>query len=101
LREGYLETRGRADRLAVLIVDSAPAFATLVANIARLDDLNDGDATAAARHLERRLGLTSTAVSDIVALAGVQEISSGDAQRLFAPYLEVVNNLVHYVDVWK
>ena len=31
LREGYLETRGRADALAVLIVRSAPACAALIA----------------------------------------------------------------------
>src|SRR5947209_9568481 len=37
LREGYLETRGRNDALAVLIVRSAPAFAALVSNLARLD----------------------------------------------------------------
>ena len=37
LREGYLETRGRGDALAVLIVESAPAFAALVTSVAHLD----------------------------------------------------------------
>ena len=37
LREGFLETRGRGDALSDLIVQSAPAFAALVASIARLD----------------------------------------------------------------
>jgi hypothetical protein len=37
LREGFLETRGRADALAVLIVRSAAAFAALVTSIARLE----------------------------------------------------------------
>src|SRR5712692_2795887 len=37
LREGFLETRGRSDALAVLIVQSAGAFGALVSSIARLE----------------------------------------------------------------
>src|SRR5919204_2351910 len=33
LREGYLETHGRLDALAVLIVESAPAFAALLTSV--------------------------------------------------------------------
>jgi hypothetical protein len=118
LREGYLETRGRGDALAVLIVESAPAFAALVTSVAQLDTTaaprgtgdrrdpgNQGgpgnnDVAAAARHLERRLSLPSTA-SEIVALAGVREISSAEAERLFGPYLETVERLVRHIDTWK
>ena len=83
LREGYLETRGRSDALAVLIVESAPAFAALVTSVAHLDAVAAGDAAAAARHVERRLELTSGTAAAIVALVGVSEISSADAERLF------------------
>jgi hypothetical protein len=109
LREGYLETRGRSDALAVLIVESAPAFAALVTSVAQLDAAaapgrsaraEDQDVAAAARHIEHCLSLPSTA-SEIVALAGVSEISSAAAERLFAPYLETVERLVGYVDTWK
>ena len=59
LREGFLETRGRADALAVLIVQSAAAFAALVTSIARLeghaaDDAGVGGAPRRARARHRR-----------------------------------------------
>lgn len=111
LREGYLETRGRSDALAVLIVESAPAFAVLVTSVAQLDTAaapldprapgapGANDVAAAARHLERLVSLPSTA-SEIAALAGVSEISSTEAERLFPPYLETVERLVAYIDRW-
>src|SRR5580765_7371244 len=46
LREGFLETRGRGDALAVLIVKSAAAFAALVTSIARLEGHATGDAAS-------------------------------------------------------
>ena len=55
LREGYLETRGRADALAVLIVRSAPPFAALLQSVARLQGLAANDASAVGRHAERTL----------------------------------------------
>ena len=101
LREGYLETRGRGDGLAVLIVESAPAFAALVTSVAQLDTAAaPGDVATAARHVERDLSLPSTA-SEIVALAGVSEISSAEAERLFGPYLATVERLVAHIDTWK
>src|SRR5262249_58329294 len=56
LREGFLETRGRADALSLLILQSAPAFAALVSSLARLDGQKPADVGAAARHVERMLG---------------------------------------------
>jgi hypothetical protein len=50
LREGFLETRGRSDALADLIVQSAAAFAALVASVARLEGHANDDRAAAARH---------------------------------------------------
>ena len=99
LREGYLETRGRADALSDLIVQSAPAFAALLTSLARLEG-HAGDAGAAARHAERILGVSGGAVADIVKLAGIHELPSADAERLFGPYLEAVEKLVAYVDGW-
>jgi len=39
LRQGYLETRGRSDALAVLVVRSADAWVSLLQNIVRLEGL--------------------------------------------------------------
>jgi len=100
LREGYLETRGRADALSDLIVQSAPAFAALLTSVARLEGRGAGDTGAAARHAERTLGVSGGAIGDIVKLADTRELPSAEAERLFGPYLEAVEKLVAYVDGW-
>ena len=84
LREGFVETRGRADALAVLIVDSAAALQALLKNVERLEG-------------ERTTGV----LAEIAALARVHEISNAEAQRLFPPYLEAVERLVAQIDAWK
>src|SRR5260221_3238910 len=87
LREGFLETRGRADALAVLIVSSAAAFAALITSIARLDGRDATDAGGAGRHAERTLGLTGGAITRITQLPGRQEIPPADAPRPLPPAL--------------
>ena len=99
LREGFLETRGRADALSDLIVQSSGAFAALVASVARLEGHASGDPAAAARHVERLLDLPG-AVTEITKLAGVKEITSAEAERLFPPYLAAVERLVNHIDGW-
>ena len=101
LREGYLETRGRGDALAVLIVESAPPFASLITHLARLERPVGDDAAAAARHAERTLGVTPGTIASIVALVGTHEISSAQAEAYFPPYLEAVEKLVAFVDGWN
>jgi hypothetical protein len=101
LREGYLETRGNGGALAVLIVRSAAAFAALVTSIARLQGHATDDPASAARHVERLLGTSGSAVGEVAGLAHAHDISSADAERLFAPYLDAVNRLVAYVDGWS
>jgi hypothetical protein len=100
LREGYLETQGRADALSDLIVRSARPFAALVSSLARLDGQPTGDPASAARHVERILGMPG-AVTEITKLAGAGEITSAEAERLFPPYLEAVEKLVAHVDGWS
>jgi hypothetical protein len=101
LREGYLETRGRSDALAMLVVESAPAFASLIASVARLERPDNDDPSAAARHMERTLGVPPGAIGAILGLVGVHEISSAQAEQLFPPYLDAVERLVNYVDGWS
>src|SRR5688572_15156071 len=101
LRDGYLETRGRADALSLRIVESAPAFASLIKSLARLERPVGDDAAAAARHAERTLAAPPGSIGAIVGLVGVDEISSAQAEQLFPPYLAAVERLVHYVDGWS
>jgi hypothetical protein len=100
LREGFLETRGRADALAVLIVRSAAPFAALLASLARLQGLAPPDPAAAGRHAERTLELPPGVVTDVVKLAHVTEISSAEASRIFPAYLDAAQRLATYVDGW-
>ena len=100
LREGFLETLGRADALSVLIAESAPAFAALVTSLARLDGYTGDDAASAARHVERAVDLPDGPIARIVGLAHGHDLSSADAERLFAPYFDAVEKIVAYVDGW-
>jgi hypothetical protein len=105
LREGYLETRGRADALSVLILQSAPAFAALVTSMARLDGKADGDPSSAARHVERLLASGGAAehgaISEVVTLAAAHDFASAAAEQLFAPYLDALERIVAYIDRWS
>jgi len=100
LREGFLETRGRGDALSDLIVQSAGAFAALVGSVARLEGRAGDDPAGAARHVERVIDLPG-AVTEVTRLAGVKEITSAEAQRLFPSYLAAVERLVSHVDGWS
>ncbi len=82
LREGYVEARGRDDALAVLIVRSAPAWKSLLENLARLEK-------------------TSPTADAVTALVGVKEISNEEAARIFPGYLESVETLTRRVDTWS
>jgi hypothetical protein len=100
LRQACMETRGRGDALAVLIVRSAPAWASLLQHVARLEGMSTHDRAAAGRHVERALNLTA-GVEDIAKLVGVREISSAEALRLFPAYVDAAQRLTKYVDGWS
>src|SRR5205085_1577188 len=99
--EGYIETLGRGDALAVLIVRSAPAFAALLQSVARLETGAHVDPAAAGRHVERLLETPGGSITEVVHLASVTEISADEAQRIFPAYLAIVQRLVAYVDGWS
>jgi hypothetical protein len=101
LREGFLETNGSADAVAVLIVRSAAPFAALLGSIARLQGLRTRDHAAAGRHAERELHLPPGVVTEVVQLAHVTEMSAADAMRIFPAYLDAAQRLVQYVDGWN
>lgn len=101
LRQGYLETRGNLDALAVLIVASAAPLAALLTSVAWLEGHTDDDGTAAARHVEGALGLAGETLAQIAQLVDVSEIASSEAERIFPGYLEAVERLVGHVDGWR
>jgi hypothetical protein len=57
LREGFLETRGRTDALAELLLRSAPPLAALLQSVVRLEDSQAASADAAAAVVERKVGV--------------------------------------------
>ncbi len=85
LREGFLETEGRNDRLAELVAASAAALAALLKNVGRM-----GQVPAAGAVLAR--------VSE---LAPNGTISSDEARRLFDDYLNAMDELVDALDRWS
>jgi hypothetical protein len=100
LRQAFMEARGRTDALAVIVVRSAPAWVSLLQNVARLDGHATHDPAAAARHVERLIGVTS-GVEQVAVLLGVKEIPSADAERMFPAYLDAAERLTKYVDGWN
>lgn len=84
LREGYIETEGRSDLLADLIVRSSGPLATLLKNVARLDSGAGTDPL-----LARIGGLGETA------------LSSEEARQIFPEYLAAVGRLTAQIDRWS
>lgn len=101
LRQSYLETRGRPDALAVLIVQSAEPFGALLKSIARLQGVETHDVGAASRHAERTLKIPGGIIADVTRLAGVKEITSAEAVRIYPAYLDAMERLVQFVDSWS
>jgi hypothetical protein len=98
LREGFLETRGRGDLLAELLLRSAAPLAALVKSVARLDGASPQDNPSTL--VERKLGVPEGSLARIVGLTGRAELPSDEARRLFPGYLEAVQKLTAYVDSW-
>jgi hypothetical protein len=101
LREGYLETQSRGDRVAELITRSAPPLAALVRNVARLLGADEAELSAAVRHVESAAGLEAGALAEVAKLAGGGSLSSSDARAMFPRYLQAVDTLTDAIDRWK
>lgn len=84
LREGFMETQGRNDYLAELIMRSAPALAALLAHVGRMDD-----APVPAAMLTR-----------VAQLAAGGTISSDEARTVLPEYLTAMDQLVNTLDRW-
>jgi hypothetical protein len=100
LREGFIETEGRSDRLVELLQRSASALAPLVVNVARLVDLPQTTPEAAAREVERHLGLENTGLTEIVSTTEGRPMAADAARRIFPAYLNAVDRLTEAIDRW-
>jgi hypothetical protein len=101
LREGYIEAGGHPSRIAELVRASAPGFAALLRNVARLNGVHSGERMHMTREGARLAGLSDGIVSDIVALEHAATIPTGDPARTFPQYLAAVEQLARAVDTWR
>jgi len=101
LREGFIETAGRPQAVADLVCTSAPAFAALLRNVARLNGVGCAARGDATREGARAAGLTDAIVADVLALDRPSTIQTTDAARLFPQYLAAVEQLARAVDRWR
>jgi hypothetical protein len=85
MREAYIETAGRPDAIADLVVRSASPLAALLKNVALLPRFPETGATL------RRVSELSPAGT----------ISADEAHRLFPDYLAAVEDLVSALDRWS
>ena len=100
LREGYLETRGRGDALAELLLRSAAPLLALVQSVARLEGSAALGGEAAAL-VEQRVGVPAGSLARVAQLTGRKELSSDDARQLFPGSLDAVQRLTAFVDSWR
>ena len=101
LREAFIATAGRPQAIADLVCTSAPAFAALLRNVARLNGLGSAARGDATREGARAAGLADTIVADVLALDRPSTIQTTDAARLFPQYLAAVEQLARAVDRWR
>lgn len=101
LREAYIESGGHLQAVADLVTASAPAFAALLRNVARLNGVTASDRTQATLEGAREATLPAGLVGDILALEQADRIPTADAARLFPDYLAAVEQLAARVDQWR
>lgn len=98
LREGYIESRGRGDAVAELIMDSAAPLAGLVKSVARLLGTPSRNGVEAAALVERAAGLPAGSLS---AVLEIRQLAGEEARRLLPAYLHAVEGLTRFVDRWS
>lgn len=101
LREGFIESAGRPQAVADLVATSAPAFGSLLRNVARLNGGPYADRIDATRQGGRLAGISDGIVSEMLALERKPTIPTTDAARLFPEYLAAVEELARVVDTWR
>lgn len=100
LREGFLETGGRALSVARLVAQAAPAFVGLAETIARLERGDGSEGRSAVHFVQMAAGFPADVADRLVALAQGQRLARRDALRFFYRYLAAVEQLAEWVDRW-
>jgi hypothetical protein len=98
LREGFLETGGDPQAVARMIAASAPAFRTLLVNIARLAGDDEEDVAEAA---ERHIGISSSVVRDVVSAGSGASSTIVEPTALLTRYIAAVERIWEFVDTWR
>jgi hypothetical protein len=101
LREGFIEAGDTPRAVAELVTASAPAFGSLLRNIARLNGSSERDRTAATRDGARLAQLPDSLVTGILSLERPSAMKTTDAAKLFPEYLAAVEQLARFVDTWR
>lgn len=101
LREDFLEGGARPAAIDALVRDSAPGFAALLRQLARLDGTPAGAPSTLVDWAVRRAGLDRVVVDDMLALENPTGLPSIDALKLFPAYLTAMGQLAGFVDRWR
>lgn len=101
LREEYLETEGRGDLVADLIVESAPALMGIIESLARLRGVATDGAVTQTSGILAPPALDHDAFEHVVALANGRRLSADQARHLFPRYLDALERLVRDIDEWS
>lgn len=101
LREGFIEAGNRPHHVAEVVTASAPAFASLLRNVARLTGASATSRSEATLEGARAAGVSEGVVRDVLALEHPGSMPTADAARLFPEYLTAVEQLARAVDTWR
>jgi hypothetical protein len=101
LREDFIESGAGPAATSALVRESAPGFAALLRNLARLDNFPASTARDVAAYATRRLGLDAHVVGDLLDLAENDGLEAVDGSKVFPEYLKVVEQLATFVDRWR
>jgi hypothetical protein len=111
LRENYLETQGNARLVAQLIAASAPAFRSLLVNLASLELEGLEDEVAGGVHrdlgpatlaevIERKIDVPAALIGEVLSSpSGLSTVA--DPTALLARYVDASERIWRYVDGWR
>ena len=100
LREGYLESGAARAAVARLVAASAPAFAGLLANLARLEGVEPAGPDELASHAAAAAGISAALVRQVLDLRGSDRPPDAAAD-LYREYLAAAGRLSHFFDQWR
>ena len=100
LRQGWLESAGHVDDAAEVIAHSVGPLRVLLANVARLNGMPNGEAEDLARCAEQLAGMPTDLVSALLALESAPERAPALVPRL-PEYLIALERLWAFIDAWR